>query len=547
MSTLLRETGAPSQFEFTLGARLATVAGVLVLEAILHTLLYQWSIPLIHGTGDATPFYLAHDLFKFAIAYAVFCLLLIAFQTREGMPLIGARGETWPVRFGLVGLHGICIVGLGGCSILLRLVSRGWEYDVLVIAWLAAGTGAVVALFSALAPLSAWRAELRRHRAVMLFAIAPAIATIIALNLSQVLWQRTAKVTFFFVAFLLKPMFPDLYEDIASNSLGHGDFVVTVADVCSGLEGMGLMLVFCVSWLWYFRREFYFPRALLIIPAALVLMFLLNSVRIAALVLIGTAGYPNVAIVGFHSQAGWIAFNAVAFGVALVAKNNSWLNRTAPKGVARIETTNATAVYLAPLLAILAAGMVAHALSGGFDFLYPLRFVAALAVLWAYRSSYRAMDWHCSWRGLALGVLIFAMWMVADHWIGTPHGMPESLAQSSPLTRDLWIVGRALAATLTVPLAEELAYRGYLMRAITARNDFDALPLRQVRWLPLGISSVVFGAMHGSMAVPGILAGVAYGFVAIRTNRLLEAVAAHATTNALIVVAVLGFDQWQLW
>jgi hypothetical protein len=26
-----------------------------------------------------------------------------------------------------------------------------------------------------------------------------------------------------------------------------------------------------------------------------------------------------------------------------------------------------------------------------------------------------------------------------------------------------------------------------------------------------------------------------------------EAVVAHATTNALLAVAVLGFDQWELW
>jgi len=548
MSMPLGETGLPPRFEFGLGARLATIAGVLIAEAILHTLFYQWSITLLQNTSVAAPFYLAHDLFKLAIAYAAFSLLLISIQQRDNAPLIGTQGRSWPVRLDLVGLHGSLILALGACSVLLRVVSRNLEIDALTIIWLAAGSGAVLALFGALAPLSVWRSELIRHRAVLLFAIAPAIATIIAMNLSQVLWQRTAKITFFVVEFMLKPIFPDLYEDIASNALGHGSFVVTIADVCSGLEGMGLMLVFCVSWLWYFRREFYFPRALLIIPAALTLMFLLNSVRIAALVLIGAAGYPNVAVVGFHSQAGWIAFNAVAFGVAVVAKNSTWLNRTARKDAARDETANPTAAYLAPLLAILAAGMLAHALSGGFDYLYPLRLIAAVAVLWAYRSTYLKMDLRCSWRGVGVGSCIFAVWVVADHWIGKPHGMPESLAESSPAVRSLWIVGRALAATLTVPIAEELAYRGYLMRAITTRKQsFDSLEFRQVRWPALIAASVIFGAMHGTMTVPGILAGAAYGLITVRTNRLMEAVAAHATTNALIAVAVLGFGQWQLW
>jgi len=33
----------------------------------------------------------------------------------------------------------------------------------------------------------------------------------------------------------------------------------------------------------------------------------------------------------------------------------------------------------------------------------------------------------------------------------------------------------------------------------------------------------------------------------MRTERIGEAIAAHATTNGLIAVWVLFFQQWQLW
>jgi membrane protease YdiL (CAAX protease family) len=49
------------------------------------------------------------------------------------------------------------------------------------------------------------------------------------------------------------------------------------------------------------------------------------------------------------------------------------------------------------------------------------------------------------------------------------------------------------------------------------------------------------------MWLPGLVAGLSYGWVVIRRGTLGEGVAAHATTNALIGVAVLGFHQWQLW
>jgi membrane protease YdiL (CAAX protease family) len=53
--------------------------------------------------------------------------------------------------------------------------------------------------------------------------------------------------------------------------------------------------------------------------------------------------------------------------------------------------------------------------------------------------------------------------------------------------------------------------------------------------------------MHGGLWLPAIIAGLAYGAIVVKTGRIGEAVVAHATTNALIAAAVLGFDQWQLW
>jgi membrane protease YdiL (CAAX protease family) len=61
------------------------------------------------------------------------------------------------------------------------------------------------------------------------------------------------------------------------------------------------------------------------------------------------------------------------------------------------------------------------------------------------------------------------------------------------------------------------------------------------------VSATAFGLMHGAMWLPGLVAGLGYGLIVMRIGRLGEGVAAHATTNALIAAAVLGFHQWQLW
>jgi len=99
---------------------------------------------------------------------------------------------------------------------------------------------------------------------------------------------------------------------------------------------------------------------------------------------------------------------------------------------------------------------------------------------------------------------------------------------------------------VTVPIAEELAYRGFLMRRLAAA-EFESLSFRNVGWPALVITSIIFGITHGSLWLPGTLAGLAFGLLVIRTNQIGEAVVAHATVNACVTAYILLFDQWQLW
>jgi exosortase E/protease (VPEID-CTERM system) len=275
-------------------------------------------------------------------------------------------------------------------------------------------------------------------------------------------------------------------------------------------------------------------------------IFALNVLRIAALILIGHAGFADVAVYGFHSQAGWIAFIAVACGLVLLSRRSSWLYRTAAQHDASPTVRNPTAVYLMPLLAVLAAGSLSRAFSGSFEFFYPLRVIAALLMLARYRRSLAEIDWRCSWRGPAVGAGIFMVWIIAAHFLLPQSAMPEKLAAAPAALRGFWIANRILGSVLIVPIAEELAYRGYLMRRLI-KADFESVPFQAVRWPALAGTAIVFGLAHGALWLPGIVAGLAYGLLVVRRGRLGEAVAAHAVTNALITIAALLWSQWQLW
>jgi exosortase E/protease (VPEID-CTERM system) len=359
----------------------------------------------------------------------------------------------------------------------------------------------------------------------------------------------TTNLTLDTVRALLLPFVSNVVADPATMTVGTQRFTVIIADRCSGIEGMGLMLVFTAAWLLFLRREFRFPQALVLFPASLPLIWILNAVRIAALILIGHAGAPAVALGGFHSQAGWIAFNAAALGLSVGARRLRWLRAKLPeRPLPEDSAGNPTAAYLMPFLMILAAAMLSRAASGSFEWLYPLRFFCAAGALWLFRSKYAGLNWSFGWSSLVCGGLVFGMWLGLDRILGIhPDNVAASALQSlSAPARISWLAFRTLGAVITVPIAEELAFRGFLIRRLIS-FDFDSLDARHFTWLSFLISSVAFGLLHGDRWLAGTIAGLLYAAVFLRRGRIGDAVVAHVTTNALLAGYVLLSGNLSLW
>lgn len=541
----------PARRHFGLMARLAVIFLVFALETLPLSYLIQGTPSESLSGAPQVLRDIQHWLFRFLIAYSVCCGMLIYLRGQETLSRVAATGAAAVVRVRWLIVHIALLAPLAVLSAALYGTLLALPFGVLALAWHACALAGAAALFVGMAPAAVWRSALRQISPLPLIAVLPAAAALAAIKGSQELWAPAADFTFHVVEMMLRPVCHTLRTDPKTLTLITDHFSVTVSEICSGLEGIGLMLAFCTGWLWYFRRDYHFPRALIILPAAVTLVFLLNAVRIAALVLIGDAGYPRIASVGFHSQAGWIAFNLAAFAVAIGARRSPWLNRRAAQPLPKAhpvgtQPRNPAAPYLFPLLSILAAGIVAHAMSAGFDSLYPLRLAAGVVVLWMCRHSFGALDWRASWRGPLVGGIVFLVWIVCARKLLAPASMPEALAAMPPGARFAWIACRAAAAVVTVPIAEELAYRGFLMRRLV-RPDFEAVSWRQVGWPALCISAVAFGLVHGSLWLPGILTGLAYGILMRHSGKIGECILAHATTNALLAVCVLIGGQWQLW
>jgi exosortase E/protease (VPEID-CTERM system) len=300
-----------------------------------------------------------------------------------------------------------------------------------------------------------------------------------------------------------------------------------------------------------FRKECHFPRSFVLLPLGVTLIFLLNAVRIAALILIGSAGAQQIALGGFHSQAGWISFCAVGVGFCFVTQRVPWFTtRQQNQESVAIASHNPTAAYLLPFLTILAAGMIATAVkgTGSLEWLYPLRFFVGLGMLWVFRRSYSSLNWKCDWLAPLIGVIVFVTWIGIDRFSNptAADDVSAALMGYSAAARTTWITFRVLAAVVTVPLAEELAFRGFLMRRLIS-DDFESVSLRRFSWFALLASSLAFGLLHGGYWVGGSIAGILFGLVMIRRGRIEDAVVAHATANALLATHVLTYNKWHLW
>jgi exosortase E/protease (VPEID-CTERM system) len=394
-----------------------------------------------------------------------------------------------------------------------------------------------------------------------IYAAITASAAVAARQLEYLAWdapespfgQRLASGAFAGVKAILIHLYPTLEVDPAARILGVGNFRIHVAGACSGIEGLALTLFLTIGWIVIERRHLRLARAIWLVPAALVLTWCLNIVRIVLLVIIGATGHPTVAITGFHTEAGWIAFAAVAIAFLLAANQIAWFHSDAATSSVAItddvpaETTAVT--YLLPFIAILGTSLFTKAATSGFEHLYPLRLLVVLAIFFAFRKRYAAMRWAFTPTDLAIGVGVGLVWLYAAH-LANPHPdntqIAEGLAAMSPLARTFWLATRVFAAVITVPIAEELAFRGFLARRIVGAN-VERVRYASLTILSIVISSVAFGFMHGNLWFVGILSGVAFAYAARRTNSLGSAIAAHASANLVLAAWVFATANYSLW
>lgn len=414
------------------------------------------------------------------------------------------------------------------------------------IAWLAAGIA--LAAFTALsvASRSFWRVLFNQHKWHLLSALTLSYG-VWWLGLStQSLWAYLSDITFSLVALIMGTFSNAIYLDYADRVIGLNGFAVSVDTQCSGYEGIGLVIAFTAIFLYSFRSEFKFPRALWLFPIGIATIWVFNLLRIVVLVFIGSYWSEDVAVWGFHSQAGWIAFILTSLGIMVLAHNSRYFSiakeKSSPTQKLPMSLPLAT---LIPLIALLAMTFVTQALSGQFDWLYPVRvLVVGLAILYCLKHlDFFPMQWN--YFSIAAGAVVTLLWILmvpadqeADQLIGS------TLNEANTTLAAFWLLCRFLGTVITVPIAEELGFRSYLLCKLSGK---EVVTRGKVEFsiLAMIVSSIAFGLLHGAW-LAGTVAGLIYALVRYRSNHISDAIIAHGTTNMLLFFYAMYSGQWSL-
>lgn len=185
--------------------------------------------------------------------------------------------------------------------------------------------------------------------------------------------------------------------------------------------------------------------------------------------------------------------------------------------------------------------------------LYPAKVgLVALALWWLWpRFTELRQGWAGAARQLPLallaGVVVFVLWIgLNEDWmrLAEPGEGYHPVGEDGQLV--LWLVlARVAGAALVVPLMEELFWRSFLQRWVQAQ-DFMALEPARIGVKALLVASALFAVEH-TQWLAGLVAGLVYGWLYIRTSTLWVPIVAHAVTNGLLAGYVLMTGKWYFW
>ena len=212
--------------------------------------------------------------------------------------------------------------------------------------------------------------------------------------------------------------------------------------------------------------------------------------------------------------------------------------------------------YVVPFGVFLAILAISSHLTFLGEWEYPLRVLLLSAVLVVF--SRRVLDFriHAPILSISVGIAVFALWIAPEviwpdyrsHWLFSNSVTGTVSSSLDRVHRDslLVLIFRTIRAAVLVAIIEELFWRAWLMRWLI-RPDIQSVPLGAWTWSSMLISVVLFASEHGPYWDVGLIAGLIYNVLMVRTKSLGDCILAHGVTNGILSAYVIATNRWHYW
>lgn len=161
--------------------------------------------------------------------------------------------------------------------------------------------------------------------------------------------------------------------------------------------------------------------------------------------------------------------------------------------------------------------------------------------------------------GVVFGLLSAALWVGGQHlfnglglggaWFGLK-APAEPIDPRIGLTATAWwsqAVLRIAVATITVPIVEELFWRGFMLRALIDYARFDKLPMHQFTWISFLGTALLSTLQHPANWGISIFCWMAFNGLFYWKRSLAFLMIVHGVTNLALYVYTIRRGDWQFW
>jgi uncharacterized protein len=203
------------------------------------------------------------------------------------------------------------------------------------------------------------------------------------------------------------------------------------------------------------------------------------------------------------------------------------------------------------------------------QWVYPLQTLVIGGMLFYFRKHYTFKPFRGLGLATLLGIVGIVLWLVPAwtyqklisagyseqgwwEWLGLAErtdGFDPSFFSEHTFWYVSALVMRFIRMVVIVPLAEEIFWRGFLMRYVQADGDsFQKVPFGKHSWPAFGIVTGCFMIAHNNVDwVGALIFGSLMYWLAVRTKSLAACVLMHAVANLLLGAYVVYTRQWGFW